>query len=100
MVHLLEGRTEEAIVWLDKARARYSEQRREPVYINAWLAAAHALTGEGARARAELEEAWRRGFHRTMAEFAGDPWYANPKIRALAEATYFIGLRKAGMPEG
>jgi hypothetical protein len=22
-----------------------------------------------------------------------------PKIRALAEATYFAGLRKAGMPE-
>jgi hypothetical protein len=29
------------------------------------------------------------------------PWVSNsvPKIRALMEATYFVGLRKAGMPE-
>jgi hypothetical protein len=26
-------------------------------------------------------------------------WYDNQKIRALAEATYFEGLRKAGLPE-
>jgi hypothetical protein len=26
-------------------------------------------------------------------------WYDEPKIRALAEATYFAGLRKAGLPE-
>jgi hypothetical protein len=27
-------------------------------------------------------------------------WFAKPEIRALAEATYFRGLRRAGMPEG
>jgi hypothetical protein len=26
-------------------------------------------------------------------------WYDNPEIRALAEATYFPGLRQAGIPE-
>jgi hypothetical protein len=26
-------------------------------------------------------------------------WLQRPKIRKLAEATYFAGLRKAGMPE-
>ena len=26
-------------------------------------------------------------------------YYGVPKIRALFEATYFAGLRKAGMPE-
>ena len=26
-------------------------------------------------------------------------WWGVPKIRALFEATYFAGLRKAGMPE-
>ena len=26
-------------------------------------------------------------------------WHGVPKIRALYEATYFAGLRKAGMPE-
>ncbi len=100
MVHLLEGRTQEAIGWLEKARASYSQQNREPIYINAWLAAAHALNGEHELARTELEEAWKRGFRRTMAGLSEDPWYASPKIRALAEATYFVGLRKAGMPEG
>jgi tetratricopeptide (TPR) repeat protein len=100
MVHLLKGRTQDAIVWLVKARGSYSQQNREPVYINAWLAAAHALNGERELARSEIEEAWKRGLHRTMAGFNEDPWYASPKIRALAEATYFAGLRKAGMPEG
>ena len=99
MVHLLEGRTREAVLWLEKARASYSQQRREPVYIHAWLAAAHALNGEGERARGELEEAWNRGFRRTMTALQDDSWYANPRVRALAEATYFVGLRKAGMPD-
>jgi hypothetical protein len=27
-------------------------------------------------------------------------YYGVPKVRALFEATYFTGLRKAGMPEG
>jgi adenylate cyclase len=100
MVHLLEGRTPEAILWLEKARGGYAQQSREPVYINAWLAAAHALNGEGGRAQTELEEAWKQGFRRTIAGLQEDSWYANPKIRALAEATYFVGLRKAGMPDG
>ena len=100
MVHLLEGRTGEAILWLDRARAGYSKQGREPVYIMAWLAAAHAIDGQVERARGELDEAWKRGLHRTIAGLSDDPWYSNPKVRALAEATYFIGLRKAGMPEG
>ena len=100
MVHLLEGRTPEAILWLQKARASYSQQNREPVYVNAWLAAAYALNGESEQARIELEQAWKRGLRRTLAQFKDDPWYASPKVRALAEATYFAGLRKAGMPDG
>ncbi len=44
-------------------------------------------------------EAWRRGLHHTIAGFDHDPWYASPKVRKLAEATYFEGLRKAGMPD-
>jgi hypothetical protein len=69
-------------------------------FVNAWLAAAYALNGESERARGELEEAWKHGFRRNMAGLSDDPWYASPKVRALAEATYFVGLRKAGMPEG
>ncbi len=100
MVHLLEGRNPEAILWLEKARGGYSQQSREPVYVNAWLAAAYALNGESERARSELDEAWKHGFRRNMAGLKDDPWYARPKDRALAEASYLLGLRKAGMPEG
>ncbi len=100
MVHLLQGQTAEALVWLGKARARYLEQSREPVYIHAWLASAYALDGDRERAGIELEQAWQRGFHHTMEGLDRDPWYANPKIRALAEKTYFVGLREAGMPQG
>jgi len=100
MVHLLEGQTAQAITWLEKARAAYSEQSREPIYVHAWLAAAYALQDDRERAAIELEQARQHGFHRTMAGFDGDPWYASPKVRALAEKTYFQGLRKAGMPEG
>ena len=72
--------------------------------IHASLAAAYALKGETERAAAELAEARR---------LSGDDRYSSiarlkarrrqflgaPKIRALFEATYFAGLRKAGMPE-
>jgi TolB-like protein/class 3 adenylate cyclase len=99
MVHLLEGRTSQALVWLEKARATYLEQSREPVYIHAWLASAYALDGDREQAGIELEQAWRRGFYRSMTGLDKDPWYNNRKVRALAEKTYFVGLRKAGMPE-
>jgi adenylate cyclase len=99
MVHLLRGRTQQAIDWLEKARQGYSQQPREPVYVYSWLASAYALNGQVEEARNALEGAWQRGFHRHMAEFKDDPWYANPRVRALAKTTYFIGLRKAGMPE-
>jgi CheY-like chemotaxis protein len=29
----------------------------------------------------------------------GDQWFRAPKLRAVAETTYFAGLRLAGMPE-
>jgi adenylate cyclase len=100
MVHLLQGRTDEAITWLEKARSGYANRiGGDPIYVHAWLASAYALNGQAQPARRELEEAWKRGFSRTMAGFGNDPWYANPKTRALAEATFFVGLRKAGMPE-
>ncbi len=99
IVHLLEGRTAEATPWLEKARAQYLEQSREPVYIHAYLASAYALDNNRERAGIELEQAWQRGFHRSMAGLDKDPWYANRKVRTLAEKTYFVGLRKAGLPD-
>jgi tetratricopeptide (TPR) repeat protein len=99
LVHLLQSRTEEAIIWLEKAR---SANPRHPGN-RAFLAAAYALMGETERAVAELAEARRLASDDRYSSFARykavvRSWGV-PKIRALYEATYFAGLRKAGMPE-
>jgi hypothetical protein len=31
--------------------------------------------------------------------FEGGGYFGVPKVRALFDATFFVGLRKAGMPE-
>ena len=68
--------------------------------VNAYLAAAYALKGQADRARAELTEAQKLSkAYASVADVAKSSWFDNPKIRALAEATYFPGLRKAGLPE-
>ncbi|MGB9649477.1 MAG: adenylate/guanylate cyclase domain-containing protein [Stellaceae bacterium] len=97
-VHLLESRTDEAIVWLEKARSA------NPAHpgVRARLAAALALNGDTERAAAELAEARRLNADNRYSSLArllalGIPGV--PKIRALFEATSFAGLRKAGMPE-
>jgi adenylate cyclase len=100
LVHLLQSRTEEAILWLEKAR---NAMPSHPMFRGD-LAAAYALNGESERAAAELAEARRLTPHglfssiaRLEANLRGN--YGVPKIRALYEATYVAGLRKAGMPE-
>ena len=54
-VHLLQSRTDEAIVWLEKAR---SAMPAVPI-VRSRLASAYALKGETERAAAELAEARR-----------------------------------------
>jgi hypothetical protein len=39
------------------------------------------------------------GRYSSIARLQAAAYYGVPKIRALYEATYFAGLRKAGMPE-
>jgi hypothetical protein len=39
------------------------------------------------------------GGYSSIARLTASGYYGLPKIRALYEATYFAGLRKAGMPE-
>ena len=68
------------------------------------LAAAYAFSGETERAAAELAEARRLNggdLFSSIAHLKAYPgaWRGVPKIRALYEATYFAGLRKAGMLE-
>jgi adenylate cyclase len=95
-VHLLQSRTDEAIVWLEKAR---NANLALPI-VHAYLASAYALKGETERAAVELAEARRlSGDDRfssvaTMKASRGG-WWGSPKTRALYETTYFAGLRKA-----
>ena len=99
-VHLLQSLTDEAIVWLEKAR---SATPTVPLQRSR-LAAAYALRSETERAAAELAEARRLeggNLFSSIARLKAHPgaWWGVPKVRALFEATYFAGLRKAGMPE-
>ena len=99
-VHLLQSRIDEAIVWLEKGRSA----RPTVPFPRSRLASAYALRGETERAAAELAEARRLDGGDLFSSIAhvkavSLPWWGVPKIRALFEATYFAGLRKAGMPE-
>ena len=97
-VHLLQSRTDEAILWLEKAR---SASPALP-FVHIWLASAYALKGMTEHAAAELGEA--RGLSAddrftSIARLRALGHGGLPKVRALYDATYFAGLRKAGMPE-
>ena len=98
VAHLLQSRIDDAIVWLEKARGANADL---PI-ARAYLASAYALTGETERAAIELAEARRLsldGRYSSIARLQATGHFGVPKIRALFEATYFAGLRKAGMPE-
>jgi len=98
-VHLLQSHTDEAVVWLEKTR---SAMPTAPI-LRSRLAAAYALRGETERAVAELAEARRLNggdLFSSIAHLKAYPGgWGTPKTRALYEATYFAGLRQAGMPE-
>jgi adenylate cyclase len=97
-VHLLRSRTDEAIVWLEKAR---SANLVAPGF-RARLAAAYALRSETERAAAELADARRLSSDDRFSSIARLKAITNfgaPKTRASFEATFLAGLRKAGMPE-
>jgi TolB-like protein/DNA-binding winged helix-turn-helix (wHTH) protein len=93
--HLLRSRTDDAILWLERA------VRDEPGYSfsRAALGAAYALNEEISRAAAQLAEARRLVGGKYYSSMAKMHAVGAPKTRALIEATYFAGLRKAGMPE-
>ena len=96
-VHLLQSRTDEAIIWLEKGRSVTPDVPN----IRGRLAAAYALKGETERATAELAET-RRLAGEVFSSIAGVKAGASfgvPKVRALFETTFLAGLRKAGMPE-
>ena len=95
---LLQSRTDEAIVWLEKAR---NVNAGHP-HSHAWLAAAYVVKGETGRAAVELAEARKLTSddrYSSIARLKILGSFGDVKIRALCEATFFAGLRKAGMPE-
>ena len=94
----LQARIDEAIVWLEKGR---NNMPAEPFH-RSWLASAYALRGETERAATELAEARRLAGESSFSSIAhvkAEGLWGVPEVRALFEATYFAGLRKAGMPE-
>jgi TolB-like protein/class 3 adenylate cyclase len=100
-VYLLQSRTDEAIRWLEKARIAVPELP----FVHGLLAAAYGLNGDTERAAAELAEAGRLSNYTRYSSIAqlkaisfGYPALA-PKVRALTDATFIAGLRKAGVPE-
>ena len=96
--HLLQSRTDEAILWCEKAR---NATPAHPQF-RTFLASAYALKGETERAAAELAEARKLvgdDRYSSIARLRAVESWGVPKVRAVAEATYFAGLVKAGMPE-
>ena len=97
-VHQLQSRTDEAVTWLERARNAIPARPA----IRAGLAAAYALNGETERAAAELAEARRLSGddrYSSIARLKTIGYFGVPSVRVLYEATYFAGLRLAGMPE-
>ena len=96
IAHLLQSRLDEAIIWCERTR----DANPARAFPHSALAAAFALKGETERAAAELAEAQKLNydFYRSLTGLRAR-YSEVPEIRALFEATYGAGLRKAGMPE-
>jgi TolB-like protein len=97
---LLQSRTDEAVLWLERARRAVPELP----FPRALRASTYGLKGETERAAAELAEARRlSNYHRysSIAQVkAMSVWQgAAPEVHASAATTYFGGLLKAGMSE-
>jgi TolB-like protein/class 3 adenylate cyclase/cytochrome c-type biogenesis protein CcmH/NrfG len=97
-VHLLQSRTDEAIVWLEKARSANSQLIGPPTF----LASAYGLKGDLERAGAELREVRKLSGNDRFSSIAGmraTSMFNVPALRAPFENILVAGLRKAGMPE-
>ena len=96
--YLLQSRADKAIEWFEKARRANAGSPN----VHAALASAYALSGDTERAALELAEARKlssRDRFSSIARLSSLGYLGLPRTRALFEATYFAGLRKAGMPE-
>jgi adenylate cyclase len=104
IVHLLQSRTDDAIVWFKKALLP-ARPVRMLKGVHLYLASAYALKGETELAASELAEArgmsgdneFNIAWVKTH-QYWPDP-EPTPSIRTLEDRTVFAGLRKAGVPE-
>jgi adenylate cyclase len=98
-LHLLQSRVDDAIIWFERARNAYAGYP----YVFRWLTAAYGLKGDADRAAVALEEGQKLSDLKwSIARLRAAPsqqWLQRPKIAPLAEANYWPGLRKAGVPE-
>ena len=97
-INSIRQREKHVCRWLEKAH----RANPQGVLLHAFLASAYALNNEAERAAPELAEARRLSLddrYSSIARLRVVGPFGGPKIRALFEATYFIGLRKAGVPE-
>ena len=97
-VHLVQSRINEAVHWLEKAVRANADH---PL-IHAHLASAYALSGDITGAASELAEARRLSRDNRYASInrlSATGYFGIAMVRTLFENTYFVGLRKAGMPE-
>jgi Flp pilus assembly protein TadD len=99
LVHLLQSRVDEAIVWLERARSTIPAAP----FVHANLSCAYALNSKTECAAAELAEARRLARDDRYSRIARYRAFTYqgvvPKVQACYEATYVAGLRLAGMPE-
>jgi TolB-like protein/class 3 adenylate cyclase len=97
--HLLQSHIDDAILWLKKGERALTAWSG----VRGFLASAYALKGDNERAATELAEARKLSgegsLWQSIALARAGTRYETPAIRALAEATFFEGLRRAGVPE-
>ena len=69
--------------------------------VHGYLASAYALKGDSELTAAELAEARKLGGERwqSIGRIRAGTRYEVPANRAFADATFYKGLRKAGMPK-
>jgi tetratricopeptide (TPR) repeat protein len=97
-VHLVQSHIEEAILWFEKA----ARANPDHPLIHAHLASAYALDCRPELACAQLAQTRKLSGddrYESLARLTAAGYWEVPAVRDLFEATYFAGLRKAGMPE-
>jgi hypothetical protein len=99
---LFQSHVGQAISLLEKARTAYATRQNEWILqVHSWLAAAYALNGETSRPADELAEARKSSeYPASIAQYRRQAISrANPSVQSWFDATYFKGLRPAGLPE-